>query len=746
DNPFVSEEFQKEGVRPEIWAFGFRNPWKMSFDRATGDLWVGDVGWELWELVDRVEKGGNYGWSIVEGRQPVRQDVKLGPTPVLPPTIDFSHTEAASITGGFVYRGKEFPDLVGCYVCGDWETRKMWATKWENGRIGEKRSIASDTVRITDFGEDANGELYVIDFGENAGLYKLARNETDATASEKFPRKLSETGLFANVAQHVLSSGVLPFEINVEQWCDHATSERFIGLPERSTVSILNEARPIPGSMFTAKTFFPKDGVLARTFSLEMTRGKPETARRIETQILHFNGKGWQGYSYRWNDAETDAELVDAAGADQTFKIIEQGEPRTQRWHFPSRTECMQCHNPWPGYTLAFTLPQLHRPADEKLSPSGEDQVDVFKRLGMLDSLEEPRPLTFPETFNVDSPEARGRAYLHVNCSHCHQMGAGGSVDLDLRAELALDKMKIVDRKPSQGTFGIDDAQIVSSGRPYHSVLYYRMAKLGRGRMPHIGSEFVDVRGLQIIDEWIRSLAPGQERDDAAALLKSLAKGDGKWDDLAARTPDALGLLAALDGQASDEAKAKLVAHARTLPVGPVRDLFERFFPDDERAERLGATFDKAKLLAMPGDAARGRTVFFETTGVSCKNCHKIAGQDGATSAGEVGPELSAIGKKLSREQLLESLMEPSKTVDPKFAGYSLETTDGRSFVGRLVERNGERIALRDAAGKDVVVAAEDVEAFAPLPVSLMPERLLQDLSPQQAADLLAYLHSLKGE
>lgn len=111
DNPFV----KTPGVRPEIWAYGFRNPWRMSFDRGTGDLWVGDVGWEQWEMVLKIEKGGNYGWSIVEGRQPTKPDQKPGPTPILPPAIELPHTIAASVTGGYVYRGKKFPELVGAY-------------------------------------------------------------------------------------------------------------------------------------------------------------------------------------------------------------------------------------------------------------------------------------------------------------------------------------------------------------------------------------------------------------------------------------------------------------------------------------------------------------------------------------------------------------------------------------------------------------------------------------------------------
>src|SRR5262249_4763972 len=127
DNPFL----KTPGARPEVWAYGFRNPWRMSFDRDTGDLWVGDVGWELWEMVYHVQKGGNYGWSVMEGPQAVRPDSRRGPTPILPPALAFPHTEAASITGGYVYHGKRLPELQGVYVCGDWVTRKLWGARFE---------------------------------------------------------------------------------------------------------------------------------------------------------------------------------------------------------------------------------------------------------------------------------------------------------------------------------------------------------------------------------------------------------------------------------------------------------------------------------------------------------------------------------------------------------------------------------------------------------------------------------------
>ena len=110
DNPFVNTP----GARPEVWAFGFRNPFRMSFDRATGDLWVGDVGWELWEMVYRVQRGGNYGWPINEGPNlNVRTDVRPGPGPILPPVHSVPHSDGASITGGQVYHGKRRPRLSG---------------------------------------------------------------------------------------------------------------------------------------------------------------------------------------------------------------------------------------------------------------------------------------------------------------------------------------------------------------------------------------------------------------------------------------------------------------------------------------------------------------------------------------------------------------------------------------------------------------------------------------------------------
>src|SRR5262249_13375338 len=208
DNPFI----KTPKARPEVWAYGFRNPWRMSFDRATGDLWLGDVGWEKWEMVYRVKKGGNYGWSVMEGPQPVRPEAKRGPTPILPPNIAYPHTEGASVTGGYVYRGKRLKDLVGAYLNGDWMSRRIWGTRFDGDKITWHKELAKGTGQIVAFGETDDAELYFLNY--DAGTISKLEPNAAKDNSADFPRKLSETGLFDSVKDNRPAPGVLPFSVN----------------------------------------------------------------------------------------------------------------------------------------------------------------------------------------------------------------------------------------------------------------------------------------------------------------------------------------------------------------------------------------------------------------------------------------------------------------------------------------------------------------------------------------------------
>ena len=318
-------------------------------------------------------------------------------------------------------------------------------------------------------------------------------------------------------------------------------------------------------------------------------------------------------------------------------------------------------------------------------------------------------------------------------------------MNIELRRDTSIDDTKTVDAKPVQGTFGIPECRIVAPGDPYKSVLYYRMAKQGRGRMPHIGSELIDEAGVKLIGDWVRQLPP---KSDERALLEKCCKTDPKWnpderkaavEKLLASPTGALMLQEAWDANTlPDFVRPKVLALAATKDAA-IRDLFERYVPDAQKVKRLGTVIRPEALLTMKGDAARGKDVFFKLTGIQCATCHKIAGQ-----GGQVGPDLSDLGKRQSKRQILESILDPSKDIDPKFAAFIVELDDGRQLSGLIVAKDDKELTVRDPQGKDTKVPLTKVQAQIPSKKSLMPDQLLRDLTAEQAADLLEYLGSLK--
>jgi putative heme-binding domain-containing protein len=760
DNPFVS----LDKARGENWAYGLRNPWKMSFDRLSGELWVGDVGWELWELVFRVRKGDNYGWSLVEGRQPVHVEGTPGPTPVVPPTVEIPHTDGASITGGFVYRGKQFPELYGTYIFGDWETRRVWGVKVESeNTVGERRELVEPTVRIVDFAEDEQGELYLLD--NDAGtIHVLARNDAKPTHLQ-FPRKLSDTGIFESVAEHRLAVGVLPFSINAEQWSDYAIAERYLALPEKNSIRLHSRAKLIPGKQFSRIMDFPAETVLTKTLSLDLIQGDPASRRRIETQVLHFDGVDWRGYSYEWNDEQTDAALVEADGKSRTWQVKDSQAPggkRVQNWLFASRMDCIRCHNPWSEHTLAFNIAQLNRA--HGYGSVTDNQIRTLKHIGVLVDVpdqpdpnnpavkvEPPKPPEhLPRLADLRDPtadlELRSRAYLHVNCSHCHRFNGGGSAHIYLQHDLPLDKIKALDLRPTQGTFGIRDARILASADPYRSVLLFRLAKSGPGHMPHLGSKIVDDQGVTLIHDWIASL-PGKPAENEPSALHHLLNGTGTAADRAAAvaellsTPShALRLAQAIRQRRLSETNRKLALDAAMQqPDLAIRDLFEPFVPEEQRTKRLGESIRPQEILAMAGDVARGRQLFHESTVTQCRNCHRSEGK-----GGELGPDLNGIGKKLDRAKLLDSILQPSASIDPKYAGWLVETKSGTVITGLMIEKTDAAIVIKDMQNKQHRITTDEIEGLFPQRKSLMPDLLLRDFTAEQVADLMAYLSSLK--
>ena len=164
-----------EGYREEIWALGFRNPWRFSFDRTRGDLYIADVGHNNWEEVNvqpASSRGGeNYGWRIMEGAHCFTPPIFCNPTGLTLPAYEYNHFQGCSVIGGYVYRGSDYPCLQGMYLYSDFCTGGVWGLKRVDG-VWQSRLLAATSLQIVSFGEDERGELYALDL--NGGVYAIS--------------------------------------------------------------------------------------------------------------------------------------------------------------------------------------------------------------------------------------------------------------------------------------------------------------------------------------------------------------------------------------------------------------------------------------------------------------------------------------------------------------------------------------------------------------------------------------------
>lgn len=546
DNPFVGQS----SVRPETWAYGFRNPWRIATDPRTGHIWVGNNGQDLWEQAFLVERGANYGWSVFEGGHPFYLQRKLGPTPHVLPTVEHPHSEFRSLTGGEVYYGKRHPELVGAYIYGDYSTGKVWGVKVDSQRhIEWHKELVDTALQISAFVLDADGELLIVDHRGNGdgGLYALEVNPLvkAAEASTDFPRTLSETGLFASVREHRMQPSLVPYSVNSPLWSDGAYKERWMALPGDDPRI---EVTPTRGWNF------PNGTVLVKSFALELQQGQPDSRRWVETRLLTKQDGEWFGYSYRWNKEQTEAELVGKDGVDQEYSIRTADGEQRQTWHYPSRTECMVCHSRAANFVLGTNTLQLNK--DHDYGAVTDNQLRVLEHLGLLSinwrdgaidamrrdlkgegkSEKELNEYIERQTKNRGGEEIkrskmfvadpaenerlidpydpkqpldlRARSYLHANCAHCHVEAGGGNAQIDLEFNVAADKRRLFNVTPVHHTFGISDARLIAPGDPDKSVLLYRVSHRGQGQMPQVATTLADKSAVDMLREWILSLRP----------------------------------------------------------------------------------------------------------------------------------------------------------------------------------------------------------------------------------------------
>ncbi len=523
DNPFVGDP----RFVPETWAYGTRNPWRITCDPVSGQIWLGQNGQDLWEYAHLVRKGDNYGWSVTEGSHPFFPHRKLGPTPVTPPTVEHSHAEARSLTGGVVYRGTKLPELVGAYVYGDYSTGHIWAVKHDGTKVVWHKKIAITTLKITAFALDARGELLICDHNTDGegGFYTLEPNP--APADTGFPRTLSASGLYADVVRHTMAAGVIPYSVNAPFWSDGLFKARYLALPAGTGITYTR------GRGWN----FPDRAVIVKSFAVETVEGDPKSRKWVETRFLTKQGCEWYGYSYEWNAAGTDATLLPASGADREFTVKTAAGERKQAWHYPSRAECMVCHSRAQNFVLGLCELQMNRDHDYGAGRP-ENQIRALERLGLFRTdwaaevkgrvkgesngqqpgQREPKPsplfTSFPtgmkalaDPYDAKQPlDARARSWLHVNCSSCHIEAGGGNAAMELESGRELASMRVVGVTPLHQAFNLPDAKLVAPGYPERSVLAHRVGLRGPGQMPPLASSRVDETGAALVREWVRSL------------------------------------------------------------------------------------------------------------------------------------------------------------------------------------------------------------------------------------------------
>jgi uncharacterized repeat protein (TIGR03806 family) len=486
--------FKNGGGEPATFAWGFRNPFRFSVDRETGEVWVADVGQNKWEEIDLVKAGGNYGWPCKEGSHDyLNNNAQKCPNPsgLIDPVAEHEHlpnNNSRSITGGVVYRGKAIPALAGTYIYGDYKAQELHALSFDptsgeanithlNGQAGQP------TADWVAFAEDVDGEVYAISLGGQ--MWKMVAAPVDGgDEPPPFPDRLSKTGCVDPQDAKKPAAGLVPYGVNAELWSDGAAKDRFLALPDGESITVGADG----------DFDLPAGSVLVKSFRLG--------GKLVETRLLVRHDDGvWAGYTYEWLDDQSDAVLLPSS---KTKRV------GTQDWYFPSRADCVRCHTEAAGRSLSVEIGQLNREFVYESTNRVANQLRTFEHIGLFKAPlgKPPAELTvYPDPFGSGPLDARARAYLHANCGNCHRPEGGGRSDMDLRFATPLASAAACNAEPEAGDLGVEGAMRLAPGAPGQSLISLRAHALGSGRMPPLASSVVDEKGLEVVDGWIRSIA-----------------------------------------------------------------------------------------------------------------------------------------------------------------------------------------------------------------------------------------------
>lgn len=446
-NPFAGG-----GGAPEVYAYGLRNPWRFNFDRVTGDLWLGDVGNVNFEEIDRIVLGGNYGWSVLEGRR-CNLAPTCDPTGFVDPVVVHEHDGtpdgAAAIIGGVVYRGNGVPELKGKYVYSDYVSSNWWMIDPAPGAkaVPVRLERGLDRVGPVSIDLDADGEIVFVTHDGKV----LRVVQAPALPPPEMAANLSGTGCVDKADPTKPSGGLFAYDVNVPQWNDGAVADRFVSVPPGTTIGV--------GDRGVLE--LPPGSVAIRTLRKE--------SKLVETQmLLRRPDASWSAYTYAWAADQKDAVLVDKP----TTVALPNGAK-----HLVKPAECVGCHDAHGHVTLGLEAGQLERGGVDQRP--AHTSLATLAHVGLIAAPVAPESFTvLPQLTGYDTDERRARAYLHASCSSCHDGQDKAMLDLRITAP-----------RP--------DAQACA--------ILTTMRSTGPDRQPPIGATTPDETALRALAPWVAS-------------------------------------------------------------------------------------------------------------------------------------------------------------------------------------------------------------------------------------------------
>ena len=509
------------GILEEYHSLGLRSPHTMHYDAVSGDIWIGDVGEGAREEMTRAPAGSNAQWGYMEGTigGPGALPAPVIGTPIAP-AHDYNRTTGTCIIGGMRYRGAKWNSVLGGKLLfGDHARGRIWiATLGSGGAAPVIEEIVTgfttgNKAGLANFCTDSTGEIFLMNVNGTNTAGGTIRKLSSAGISTEPPPLLSQTGVFTDLATLATAPGVVPYSTANPLWSDAAAKQRWIILPNDGTHN--SAAEDIVFSEEGNWTF-PAGTVFVKHFEVSLNENNPAAVKRLETRFLICTqGGGKYGVTYKWNPAGTDAQLLTTGLAENYNVALAGGGTETRNWDYPSRADCMLCHNNASGQALGVKTASLNKYFHYEASGRDANQLATFNALGMfnttltagqIEDYLEARPLD-DETAPV---EHRVRSYLDSNCSHCHR--PGGTIDFfDARLGTPLHAQGLVNGT-IQGFFSLGpDGRYIKPGNPDLSAVHVRLGNVGNGAaMPPLAKNVVDQEAVDLLQQYVTGLTEAE--------------------------------------------------------------------------------------------------------------------------------------------------------------------------------------------------------------------------------------------